>query len=97
MELGADLCVLIYNIAFVKYDVAEAELDGEACRNFCSALAAVRFDFLFFGVLGVVEAILLGKEIQNVAKVEALAMLFDSNVKRLHVDVADVERSREEL
>ena len=63
VELGADFCILVDDIALVKYDVSQAELDGEPGGDFGSALAAVRFNLLFFGVLGVIDAVLLGEEV----------------------------------
>ena len=62
VELGTDLGVLVNDIALFKDDVSEAELDREACCNFCGALAFVILSLLFFGVLGIVDAVFLCEE-----------------------------------
>ena len=48
-------------------------------------------------MFGVIEAVFCGEVLQNAGEVESLTMLLDAHVKRLHVDVANVERPRKEL
>ena len=97
VELGTHLGILINNVAFLKDDVTEAELDREPGCDFCSALACTVLDLLFVRMLGVIEAVFCSEVLQNAGEVESLTMLLDAHVKRLHVDVANVERPRKEL
>ena len=97
VELGADFGVLVNNVAFFKNNVPQAELDWEAGCNFCCALACAILSLLFFGVFCVVNAVFLGEEFENVAEVESFAVLRGANVKRFHVNVANVQCSRDEL
>ena len=97
VELGTNFGILINNIAFFKNDVPQAKLDREAGCDFCGALARAILDLLFFWMLGVVDAVFLREKFQDVGEVKAFAVLRCANVKSLHVDVANVQRSRDEL
>ena len=97
VELGTDFGVLVNNVAFFKNNVPQAELDREAGCDFCGALARAILDLFFFWMLGVVDAVFLREKFQDVGEVKAFAVLRCANVKSLHVDVANVQRSRDEL
>ena len=97
VELGANLGVLVNDVAFFKDDIAQAEFDREAGCDFGGAFAFAILHFLFFGVFGVVDAVFLGEKIQNVAEVESCAVLRGAHIERFHVDIANVQRSRDKL
>ena len=90
MEFRTDFCVLINNVALFKDDIAEAQLDGEAGCDFGCALVAVVLGLFLFGVLGIVDAVLPCEVLQDVCEIESFAVLLDADVKRLHVDIANV-------
>ena len=90
VEFGTDFCVLINNVALFKDDIAEAQLDGEAGCDFGCALVAVVLGLFLFGVLGIVDAVLPCEVLQDVCEIEPFAVLLDADVKRLHVDIANV-------
>ena len=95
MDLGADFLVFVDNVAVLEHDVLDGNVDGEAFRNFgrvnhagvgCGSV------FLHGG-----SRVGLGEEIQDVAKVELVAVLRHVDVEALHIDFAYRGRLRKNL